>query len=298
MTHFAKPKLSDSRKKKNIPEGLWTKCPESGEIVFNKELEQNLMVVPKSGYHFPIGSRQRIAGLVDEGSFTEYDESVKSADPLKFVDSAAYPDRIKKYEKESGLPEAVICGTGKINDIEVSLAVMDFRFCGGAMGAAVGEKITRAIERAVKKKIPCIIVSASAGARMQEGIFSLMQMAKTSAALGRLAEARLPYISILTYPTTGGVSASFATLGDVILAEPGALIGFAGARVIKETTKQTLPAGFQTAEFLFKHGLIDQIVSRLEMRERLTSLLKALHPTKAHGKKVATVAPFHVAAAS
>ncbi len=298
MTHFAKPKLSASRKKKNIPEGLWTKCPESGEIIFNKELEQNLMVVPKSGYHFPIGSRQRIAGMVDEGSFTEYDESVKSADPLKFVDSAAYPDRIKKYEKESGLPEAVICGTGKINDIEVSLAVMDFRFCGGAMGAAAGEKITRAIERAVKKKIPCIIVSASAGARMQEGIFSLMQMAKTSAALGRLAEAKLPFISILTYPTTGGVSASFATLGDVIIAEPGALIGFAGARVIKETTKQTLPAGFQTAEFLFKHGLIDQIVSRLEMRERLTSLLKALHPTKAHGKRVTTAAPFHVAAAS
>lgn len=298
MSHFAKPKLSESRKKKNIPEGLWTKCPESGEIIFNKELEQNLMVVPKSGYHFPIGSRQRIAGLVDEGSFTEYDESVKSADPLKFVDSAAYPDRIKKYEKDSGLPEAVICGTGKINDIEVSLAVMDFRFCGGAMGAAVGEKITRAIERAVKKKIPCIIVSASAGARMQEGIFSLMQMAKTSAALGRLAEAKLPFISILTYPTTGGVSASFATLGDVIIAEPGALIGFAGARVIKETTKQTLPAGFQTAEFLFKHGLIDQIVSRLEMRERLTSLLKALHPTKAHSRKGTTAAPFHVAAAS
>ena len=298
MSHFAKPKLSSSRKKKNIPEGLWTKCPVSGEIVFNKDLEQNLMVVPKSGYHFPIGSRQRIAGLVDAATFTEYDEGIKSSDPLNFVDSAAYPDRIKKYERESGLPEAVICGTGKINDLEVSLAVMDFRFCGGAMGAAVGEKITRAIERALKKKIPCIIVSASAGARMQEGIFSLMQMAKTSAALGRLAEAKLPFISILTYPTTGGVSASFATLGDVIIAEPGALIGFAGARVIKETTKQTLPTGFQTAEFLFKHGLIDQIVSRLEMRERLTSLLRALHVHKAHGRRVTTAAPFHVAAAS
>jgi acetyl-CoA carboxylase carboxyl transferase subunit beta len=276
MSHFSKPKLSTPKKKKNIPEGLWTKCPVSGEIIFNKDLEQNQMVVPKSGYHFPIGSRARIAAMLDEGSFTEHDAGVKSADPLKFVDSAAYPDRIKKYEKESGLPEAVICGLGKIHGIPVSLAVMDFRFCGGAMGAAVGEKITRAIERAVQKKIPCIIVSSSGGARMQEGICSLMQMAKTSAALGRLSEARLPFISILTHPTTGGVTASFATLGDVILAEPGALIGFAGARVIKETTKQTLPAGFQTAEFLLKHGLIDQIVNRLELRDRLRDILQAL----------------------
>lgn len=276
MTHFPKPKLATAKKKKNIPEGLWTKCPISGEIIFNKDLEANLMVVPKSGYHFPIGSRARIAGLVDEGTFHEHDIGVKSADPLKFVDSAAYPDRIKKYEKESGLPEAVICGTAKIHGIPVSLAVMDFRFCGGAMGAAVGEKITRAIERAIKQKCPCIIVSSSGGARMQEGIYSLMQMAKTSAALGRLAEAKLPFVSVLTHPTTGGVTASFATLGDVIIAEPGALIGFAGARVIKETTKQTLPPGFQTAEFLLKHGLIDQIVSRTEMRDRLRDLLQAL----------------------
>lgn len=292
MTHFAKPKLSASKKRKSIPEGLWTKCPISEEIVFTKDLEANLMVVPKSGYHFPIGSRERIKGLVDDGSFEEFDAGVKSLDPLKFVDSATYPDRLQKYEKESGLPEAVICGTGRINGIEVSLAVMDFRFCGGAMGAAVGEKITRSIERALKKKIPCIIVSASAGARMQEGIFSLMQMAKTSAALGRLAAARLPFISILTYPTTGGVSASFATLGDVILAEPGALVGFAGARVIKETTKQTLPVGFQTAEFLLKHGLLDQIVSRLELRERLTSLLQVLHVHKYTARKVPTASPF------
>lgn len=280
MTHFSKPKLATPKKKKNIPEGLWTKCPVSGEIIFNKDLEANLMVVPKSGYHFPIGSRARIAGLLDEGSFVEHDAGVKSGDPLKFVDSAAYPDRIKKYEKESGLPEAVICGTGRIHGIPVSLAVMDFRFCGGAMGAAVGEKITRAIERALEEKCPCLIVSSSGGARMQEGIYSLMQMAKTSAALGRLAEAKLPFISILTHPTTGGVTASFATLGDVILAEPGALIGFAGARVIKETTKQTLPPGFQTAEFLLKHGLVDQIVPRTEMRDRLRDLLQALYLRK------------------
>jgi acetyl-CoA carboxylase carboxyl transferase subunit beta len=294
MTHFLKPKLATAKKKKNIPEGLWTKCPVSGEIIFNKDLEANLMVVPKSGYHFPIGSRARIAGLLDEESFVEHDAGVKSADPLKFVDSAAYPDRIKKYEKESGLPEAVICGTGKIHGIMVSLAVMDFRFCGGAMGAAVGEKITRAIERAIAEKCPCIIVSSSGGARMQEGIFSLMQMAKTSAALGRLSEAKLPFISVLTHPTTGGVTASFATLGDIIIAEPGALIGFAGARVIKETTKQTLPAGFQTAEFLLKHGLIDQIVSRTEMRDRLRDFLLALHlkkkPRTATGAKAPTAA--------
>ncbi|HEY4302118.1 MAG TPA: acetyl-CoA carboxylase, carboxyltransferase subunit beta [Candidatus Didemnitutus sp.] len=269
--------MSAPRKRKNIPEGLWTKCPISDEIVFNKDLEQNLMVVPKSGYHFPIGCRQRITSLVDDGVFEEHDAGVKSADPLKFVDSAKYPDRLKRYESESGLPEAVICGVGKIHGHTVSLSVMDFRFCGGAMGAAVGEKITRAIERARERKIPCIVVSSSGGARMQEGIFSLMQMAKTSAALGRLSEARQPYISVLTHPTTGGVTASFATLGDIILAEPGAMIGFAGARVIKETTKQTLPPGFQTAEFLLKHGLIDQIVSRLEMRDRLGALLTGLH---------------------
>lgn len=288
MAHFSKPKLATPKKKKNIPEGLWTKCPVSGEIIFNKDLEANQMVVPKSGYHFPIGSRARLATLMDEGTFVEHDAGVKSADPLKFVDSAAYPDRIKKYEKESGLPEAVICGVGQIHGIKVSIAVMDFRFCGGAMGAAVGEKITRAIERAVKLKCPCIIVSSSGGARMQEGIYSLMQMAKTSAALGRLAGAKLPFISILTHPTTGGVTASFATLGDIIVAEPGALIGFAGARVIKETTKQTLPAGFQTAEFLLKHGLIDQIVPRTELRDRLRDFLTALHLKKkarANGQK-------------
>ncbi len=277
MSLFSKPKYSTVVvKKKDIPKGMWTKCPLSGEIVFNKELEENQMVVPKSGYHFPIGARQRIAALLDEGTFKEIDATIRSADPLKFVDSQKYPDRIKKYEKESGLTEAVVCGTGEIHGIEVSVAVMDFRFCGGAMGSAAGEKITRAIETALKKKIPCLIFSASGGARMQEGIFSLMQMAKTSAALGRLAEAKLPYISILTHPTMGGVTASFAVLGDINIAEPGALIGFAGARVIKDTVKQTLPPGFQTAEFLQTHGLIDQIVSRLELRDRLRDILQAL----------------------
>jgi len=279
--HFDKPTYTVRKaRKKDIPRGLYTKDPVSGDIVFNKEVEDNQMVVPKSGHHFPIGARARIARLFDEGTFVERDEGVKSSDPLNFVDSQPYPDRIKRYERESGLPEAVVTGTGKIHGIDVSVAVMDFRFCGGAMGAAAGEKITRAIELAIKRKTPCIIFSASGGARMQEGIYSLMQMAKTSAALGRLAQAGLPFISVLTHPTMGGVTASFATLGDVILAEPGALVGFAGARVIKDTTKQTLPPGFQTAEFLLKHGLVDQIVSRLELRDRLRDLLSALHLKK------------------
>jgi acetyl-CoA carboxylase carboxyl transferase subunit beta len=205
---------------------------------------------------------------------------VRSSDPLKFVDSQAYPERLKRYEKESGLPESVVTGTGAIHGIKVATAVMDFRFCGGAMGAAAGEKITRSIEKALGQNLPCIIFSSSGGARMQEGIFSLMQMAKTCAALGRLAVAKLPFISVLTHPTMGGVTASFASLGDVIIAEPGALIGFAGARVIRDTTKPALPVGFQTSEFLLKHGLIDQIVNRLEMRDRLRDLLRMLYLKK------------------
>ena len=286
--HFDKPTYSVRKaRKKDIPKGLYTKDPVTGDIVFNKEVEDNQMVVPKSGHHFPIGARARIAKLFDAGSFVETDNDVRSSDPLAFVDSQPYPERIKRYERESGLPEAVVCGTGRILGIEVSAAVMDFRFCGGAMGAAAGEKITRAIELSCTRRIPCIIFSSSGGARMQEGIYSLMQMAKTSAALGRLSQAGVPFISVLTHPTMGGVTASFATLGDVILAEPGALIGFAGARVIKDTTKQTLPAGFQTAEFLLNHGLVDQIVSRLDMRERLHEILSALYLRKKQARPAA-----------
>lgn len=282
MSLFSKPKYSTVVvKKKDIPKGLWTKCPISGEIVFNKELEANQMVVPKSGYHFPIGARERIAGLVDEGSFEEMDTGVKSSDPLEFVDSKPYQERIEKAENDSGVSEGVVSGMGKIHGIDVSLAVMEFRFLVGSLGSAVGEKITRAAERALERRVPLIITSASGGARMQEGIFSLMQMAKISAVIARLHEAKLPYISVMTHPTTGGVTASYATLGDVNLAEPGAMICFAGPRVIKETTKQTLPPGFQTAEFLLQKGLIDQIVSRLEMRDRLGDLLRALYVREA-----------------
>uniref|UniRef100_UPI00404B15A9 acetyl-CoA carboxylase, carboxyltransferase subunit beta n=2 Tax=Cephaloticoccus sp. TaxID=1985742 RepID=UPI00404B15A9 len=279
--NFDKPTYTVRKfRKKDIPHGLYTKDPFSGETLFTKDVLDNQMVVPGSGYHFPLGAHERIANLIDEGTFKETDAKLRSADPLGFMDSALYTERLKKYEKNSGLSEAVICGTGKIHKIPVSIAVMDFRFCGGTLGSATGEKITRAIENAIANKIPCIIFSTSGGARMQEGILSLMQMAKTSAALGRLAEAKLPYISVLTHPTTGGVSASYATLGDVILAEPGALIGFAGPRVIKDTTKQTLPPGFQTSEFLLERGLVDMIVIRTEMKDRLRDILTALYLKK------------------
>lgn len=277
MAYFTKPHYPVvTRKKKDIPAGAYTKCPLSGELVFTKELEANLMVVPSSGYHFPIGARERLEALIDPGTWKELGAEIHAADPLRFSDTEAYTKRLERYERESGLGEAVVTGTGKIHGIPLSVAVMDFRFCGGTLGCATGEKITLAIEAALRKRTPCIIFSTSGGARMQEGVLSLMQMAKTSAALGRLSEARLPYVSVLTNPTTGGVSASFATLGDVILAEPGALIGFAGPRVIRETTRQTLPPGFQSAEFLLQHGLIDRIVSRLDMRETLADLLKVL----------------------
>jgi len=275
MAIFRRPQYSTVRvKKKDIPAGLWTKCPESGEIVFNKELEENWMVVPKSGYHFGLKARQRIELLIDGETFVEHDENLISVDPLGFVDNKPYPERIAAAQAKTGERDAVVSGEGRLDGMPVSIAVMDFSFNGGSMGSVVGEKITRAVERATEKGVPVIIVCASGGARMQEGILSLMQLAKTSAALARHSEARLPYISVLTNPTMAGVMASFASLGDVIMAEPKALIGFAGPRVIKETTQQDLPPGFQTAEFLLQHGLIDQIVTRKQMKKRLATLLR------------------------
>lgn len=239
------------------------------------------MVVPQSGYHFPISPARRLEFLLDEDSFVEKDAELRSVDVLEFKGATSYGEKLAENEKKTGRNDAVLCGVGKIHTIPVSIAVMDFRFMGASMGAVVGEKITRAVERALELKIPCIIISASGGARMQEGVLSLMQMAKTCAALGRLGKAGLPYVSVVTNPTYGGVMASFASIGDVIVAEPGALIGFAGPRVVKETTQQALPEGFQTAEFLLKHGLLDQIVSRVEMRDRLKSILEALYLKKA-----------------
>ena len=278
MPIFHKPKYSTVQvKKKDIPQGLWQKCPASGEIIYNKELEQNQNVVPKSGYHFPISSAKRLGFLLDSGSWEEFDKDLKPNDPLEFNDTKAYKDRITGYQAKTGMNDSVIDGLGKIHGIPVSIAVMDFKYGGGSLGSVAGEKITRAIERALEMKIPCIIVSCSGGARMQEGILSLMQMAKTSAALAKLSKAKLPFISVLTNPTTGGVTASYATLGDVIISEPGALIGFAGRRVIKETTNEDLPEGFQSAEFLLERGLVDMIVDRREMRGSLRDLLSALY---------------------
>jgi acetyl-CoA carboxylase carboxyl transferase subunit beta len=278
MALFSKPKYSKVtvKSREGVPKGVWTKCPETGDMVFAKELKNNLMVVPASGYHFPLSAPERVDSLLDEDTFVEYDEELKSTDPLDFKGMASYKDKLAQNEAKSGLADAVISGVGKMGDRWVSLAVMDFRFLGGSMGSVVGEKITRAIERGLEFSMPVIIVSASGGARMYEGILSLMQMAKTSAALARLAEAGIPYFSVLTNPTMAGVMASYASLGDVIIAEPKALIGFAGRRVIKETTHADLPEGFQTSEFLLEHGLIDQIVGRHEMRERLITLINQL----------------------
>ena len=276
MALFGKPQYSTvTVKKKDIPKDLWTKCPKTGEIIYNRVLKENLMVVPSSGYHFPLDARTRIASMLDGDSFQEMDTGISSLDPLEFNATASYPEKLKANQAKTREADTVISGLGTMGGIPVSLAVMDFRFMAASLGSAAGEKLTRAIERGLSEKCPVIIVSASGGARMQEGILSLMQMAKTSAALARLSEAGLPYISILTNPTMAGVMASFASLGDVIIAEPEALIGFAGPRVIKETTQQDLPSGFQTSEFLLDRGLIDLIIPRGEMRERVIRLLKA-----------------------
>jgi len=260
-------------KKREIPEGLWTKCVSCGEVIFNKELEEKQMVCKACGHHFPITAHQRLQFLLDEGSWREFDSSLASVDILQFTGATAYTERLKSYQKKTGLKDAVVSGLGAIESIPVSIAVMEFNFLGGTMGSVVGEKITRAIERATEKGIPAITICASGGARMHEGMFSLMQMAKTSAALARHAEKKLPFISVLTNPTMAGVMASFATLGDLIIAEPKAMVGFAGARVIKETTQQDLPRGFQTAEFLLDRGLIDLIISRGHMRGALANIL-------------------------
>ncbi len=281
MALFGKPQYSTvTVKKKDIPKDLWTKCPKTGEIIYNRVLKENLMVVPSSGYHFPLKARDRIASMLDKGSFEEMDKGVHSLDPLEFNATASYPEKLKQNQAKTKETDTVISGMGQMGGMPVSIAVMDFRFMAASLGSAAGEKITRAIERGVEKQCPVIIVSASGGARMQEGILSLMQLAKTSAALARLSEAGLPYISILTNPTMAGVMASYASLGDVIIAEPEALIGFAGPRVIKETTQQDLPAGFQTSEFLLEHGLVDLIIPRGEMRDRLINLIKVLYGGK------------------
>ena len=269
-----KPKLGTSKsRKRDIPEGLWTKCPTCSTMIFDKELDENLKVCLKCGHHFPIGSRERIHSLVETCSFEEMDANMASVDVLGFKGVATYKSKLEAYRKSTTLKDAVVTGICKIGPHRVALGVMDFGFLGGSMGSVVGEKLTRLIERGTEGRLPVIIISTSGGARMYEGMFSLMQMAKTSAALAYHAQQRLPYLSVLTNPTTAGVMASYATLGDLILAEPKAMIGFAGPRVIKDTTQAELPPGFQTAEFLLDHGLIDAIVPRKEMKERLIEYL-------------------------
>ena len=276
MPIFKKPPFrGNADKKRDMPEGLWHKCPGCGEVIHELELKKSLRVCPHCNYHFTLSAPERIESITDPGTFTETDKEMASVDALNFK---GYKEKLTKYQKITGLSEAIITGRGKIIGNSVVLAVMDFRFLGASMGSVVGEKITRAIELATKEKTAVIIISASGGARMHEGILSLMQMAKTSGALAVHDRAGLPFISVLTHPTTGGVTASFATLGDMILAEPGCMIGFAGPRVIKETTHQELPDGFQTAEFMHEHGLVDMIVERREMRERLASILGYLLP--------------------
>jgi acetyl-CoA carboxylase carboxyl transferase subunit beta len=260
-------------KKVKIPEGLWVKCNSCKEIIYRKEVDKNLRVCPKCNYHFRISARERISLLVDSGSFIEMDESLESKDPLNFRDQIPYKERLRESEKKTNIKEAAISGSALIGGYPVILAVLDFGFMGGSMGSVVGEKVTRAAERAFEEERPLLTVSSSGGARMQEGLFSLMQMAKTAAAIARFKQKSMPYISILTDPTFGGVSASFAMLGDIIIAEPKSLIGFAGARVIEQTIKKQLPEGFQTAEFLLQHGMIDLIVNRKELKQTITKLL-------------------------
>ena len=267
---------------KKVPKKLessWVECKQCKEQILEGELAENAHICPKCDHHFRMKAEDRIRLLVNPDSFEEHDHNLTSSDPIKFKDKKKYKDRIKTSLKAGGSTDAIVCGTGKISDHEVELCVFDFFFLGGSMGSVVGEKITRAIERAIRKERAVIIVSCSGGARMQEGILSLMQMAKTSAALHRLAENQLPYISVLADPTTGGVSASFAFLGDVIVAEPNALIGFAGPRVIEQTIRQKLPEGFQRSEFLLENGLIDQVVHRKELRNHLDNLLSHMKNT-------------------
>lgn len=267
----------NAAQKKNVPEGLWSKCTSCLAVLYRTDLENNAEVCPKCGHHNRIGARDRLNQLLDlEEKHIEIGANVEPIDPLKFKDSKNYADRMKAAQKEGGEKDALIVMQGKIYGLNVVVAAFEFKFMGGSMGSVVGERFARGVEAAIKQKAPFICISASGGARMQEGLFSLMQMAKTSAALTKLSQAGLPYISVLTDPTMGGVSASFAMLGDIIIAEPNALIGFAGPRVIEQTVRETLPEGFQRAEFLVEHGAVDLIVDRREMRQKLANILSSL----------------------
>jgi acetyl-CoA carboxylase carboxyl transferase beta subunit len=279
-------KLPFRTRGQEFPPDLWTRCPSCEEMVYNKQLEKNLRVCPHCGHHFRLRADARLANLLDQGSFEERDATLESLDPLGFVDQKPYPDRLAAARATTGLRDAAVWGSGTIGGRRVAIVVMDFAFMGGSMGSVVGEKVTRAGEFALAERVPLVVVSASGGARMQEGTLALMQLAKTSAIIGRLHEAGVPYVSVMTDPTTGGVFASFAALGDVNLAEPNALIGFAGARVAAGTIAESLPPGFQRAEFLFGHGFVDQVVPRQELRDRLVQLMGYLTPAPREAERV------------
>ena len=261
------PKEPRQNRPSKVPEGLWVKCTSCREIIFGKELQRLFKICPRCGYHFPLSAGERLRSLFDGEEFVVYEGELRSGDPLHFKDTKRYRDRLKQYEDSVGTSDAAIVGMGKIAGFPAVVVAMEYAFMGGSMGSVVGEKIARAAERCIEERAALVIVSASGGARMQEGVLSLMQMAKTSAALARLAGERLPYLSILTDPTTGGVTASYAMLGDLNIAEPKALIGFAGPRVIEQTIRQTLPAGFQRSEFLLEHGMLDMVVERKDLKD-------------------------------
>lgn len=279
--------LTPTEAKKEVPDGLWFKTP-SGKIIHTRELRENCYVVPDDSYHVRIGSKEYFEILFDDNQFTELDENIEAADPLSFVDSKPYPQRIKASQKKTGLKDAVRTAVGELNGQKLVVSCMDFSFIGGSMGSVVGEKIARGVEYALKHKLPFMMISKSGGARMMEAGLSLMQMAKTSARLAQLSEAGLPYISLLTDPTTGGVTASFAMLGDFNISEPGALIGFAGPRVIRETIGKDLPKGFQSAEFVLEHGFLDFIVDRRNLKQRVGLLLSMLRNEKKGSAKKAS----------
>jgi len=270
LNWLRRPKYGSLQPRREMPAGIWAKCPRCNNLIYRKELERNLRVCPRCAYHHRLSAEERLAITLDEGSFTEFDAGLTSADPLGFVD---YPQKLEEARQRTGRAEAVVWGEGAVDGWRTVIAALDFAFMGGSMGSAVGEKVARAAEHARAQALPLVVFSASGGARMQEGALSLMQLAKTSAAVGRLHDAGLPYVSVMCDPTTGGVTASFAFLGDIIIAEPGALIGFAGRRVIEQTIRRKLPEDFQTAEFCLQKGLIDMVVPRLELRRTLASLL-------------------------
>ncbi|MBN2406441.1 MAG: acetyl-CoA carboxylase carboxyltransferase subunit beta [Elusimicrobia bacterium] len=272
-------------KKKDIPEGLFERCPKCGFSVYGKELEENLWVCPKCNYYHRLSSDKRLSTIIDENTFREYDRNITAADPLNFIDMMPYKDRIESYRDKTKLTEAIMSGVARIGGIEVCICVLDFTFMGGSMGAVVGEKVCRSIDRAIKLRSPLILISSSGGARMQEGILSLMQMAKTAAAIARLSNESLPYFSIMCDPTSGGVSASFAMIGDINISEPKTLIAFAGPRVIQQTIKQELPPGFQSAEFVLEHGMLDIVIEREDLRSTLIKLLKMFGKTYGKSSK-------------